>query len=79
MLESLCDPKIVLDKIVTTENVHERVQGSSDAHVYQKHQGVRTARLIVHGLYGVTIALEPLKIMRQPVENDCPNDRACRY
>ena len=69
MLEPLRDPTIVLDKIVKTKNVHERVQGSSDAHVYQKHEGVKTARLTVHGLYGVTITLEPLKkMMRQPVE-----------
>ena len=55
MLEPLRDPTIVLDKIVTTKNVHERVHGSSDTHVYKKHQGVKTARLTVHGLYGVTI------------------------
>lgn len=68
MLEPLRDPTIVLDKIVKTKNVHERVQGSSDAHVYQEHERVKTARLTVHGLYSVTIALEPLKMMRQPVE-----------
>ena len=51
-----------------TRNVHERVQGSSDAHVYLKHERVKTTRLIVHDFFGVTIALEPLKMMRQPVE-----------
>ena len=61
MLEPLRDPAIVLHKIVTTENVHERVQGASDAHVYQEHQRVKTARLTVHGLYDVTIALQPSK------------------
>ena len=68
MLEPLRDTAIVLYKIVTIKNVHERVQGASDAHVYQKHQGVKTTRLTVHGLYSVTIALEPLKMMRQPVQ-----------
>ena len=68
MSEPLRDPAIVLYKIVTTKNVHERVQGASDPHVYQRHQGVETARLTVHGLYRVTIALEPLEMMRQPVQ-----------
>ena len=68
MLEPFRDPTIVLHKIVTTKNVHERVQGASDAQVCQKHQGVKTARLTVHDLYGVTIALEPLEMMRQPVQ-----------
>ena len=61
MLEPLRDLAIVLNKIVTTKNVHERVQGISDAHVYKKHQCVKTARLTVHGLYDVTIALQPSK------------------
>ena len=68
MLEPLRDAAIVLHKIVMTKNVHERVQGASDAHVNKKHLGVKTARLTVHGLYGVTIAHEPLEMMRQPVQ-----------
>ena len=51
-----------------TKNVHEHVQGAADAHVNQKRQGVKTARLNVHGLYGVTISLKPLEIMHQPVQ-----------
>ena len=71
MLEPLRDPAIVLNKMVTTKNVHERVQGSSDAHVYQEQQRVETTRLTVHGLYGMTIALELLEMMGQLSNRSC--------